>query len=261
MTSELTYRTCPSCGGDDARRIPAYSPDGWNVVECKSCGFAYLQNPPPYTALVEDFAWEKTHIERRETRRGPVSRAARAVRAALGLKGRRSTEMFTRLFGPGRVLDIGCGGGEWLGPPMIPYGIEVSRVLCAAADTRMKAAGGYCLHGAGAERIRDFEDNFFDGVLMNSYLEHEVAMREILRATHRVLKPGGKAYVRVPNYGSLNRKLFGGKWCGFRWPDHVNYFTYPALRRIAGEIGLDTRRVNLLPLLFDDNVQALLIKE
>ena len=75
------------------------------------------------------------------------------------------------------------------------------------------------------------------------------------------MKPGGKAYVRVPNYGSLNRKLFGGKWCGFRWPDHVNYFTYPALRRIAGEIGLDTRRVNLLPLLFDDNVQALLIKE
>ena len=260
MTAERTYRTCPACGADDGHRRDAYSPDGWDVVECGACGFAYLRNPPPYAALEEDFAWEKTHAERSEKRRGPLSRANRRLRAALGLRGRRSPAMFAKLFGPGRVLDIGCGAGDWIGPPMTPYGIELSRALWAEADARMRAAGGYCLHGAGAERIRDFDDNFFDGVLMNSYLEHEVALGDILRETQRVLKPGGKAFVRVPNYGSLNRRVFGAKWCGFRWPDHVNYFTYPALRRIADRLGFDTRLVNAATLPVDDNVQALLIK-
>lgn len=260
MTAERTYRPCPACGADNGHRRDSYSPDGWDVVECGACGFAYLRNPPPYEALEEDFAWEKTHAERAERRRGPLSRANRRLRAVLGMRGRRSPRKFLALFGPGRVLDIGCGAGEWIEPPMTPYGIELSRALWAEADARMRAAGGYCLHGAGAERIRDFDAGFFDGVLMNSYLEHEVAMTDILRETHRVLKPGGLVYVRVPNYGSINRRLFGAGWCGFRWPDHVNYFTLPSLRRVADALGFDTTPLNAATLPVDDNVQALLTK-
>ncbi len=77
----------------------------------------------------------------------------------------------------------------------------------------------------------------FNGVIMHSYLEHEVEVMAVLNGAFRALRPGGKVYVRVPNFGSLNRRLIGAKWCGFRYPDHVNYFTLASLRQVASRAG------------------------
>jgi predicted SAM-dependent methyltransferase len=95
---------------------------------------------------------------------------------------------------------------------------------------------------------------------MSSYLEHEVEMTRVLEGVFRTLKSGGQAFIRVPNYGSLNRRVMGRKWCGFRYPDHVNYFTLASLRKVAAKAGFDTKLVNRANLWVDDNIQALLVK-
>ena len=261
VASERTYRLCPSCGADCGRLLETYSPEDWALVACSACDFVYLRNPPPYEALVNDFAWEKTHAQRSVRRKSLLfSRVNRRLRAALGLQSRHSPEKFARLFGKGRVLDIGCGAGGRIQSPLVPFGIEISDALHKTADARMRAQGGYCLHGAGAECIKKFETEFFDGILMHSYLEHEVALLDVLRESHRVLKPLGKIFVRVPNFGSLNRRLAGANWCGFRYPDHVNYFTPGSLRSVAAIVGFNTRLINPATLPTNDNVQALLTK-
>ncbi|MGI9404278.1 MAG: methyltransferase domain-containing protein [Hyphomicrobium sp.] len=88
---------------------------------------------------------------------------------------------------------------------------------------------------------------------MRSYLEHEAQPRLVLKETRRTLKTGDIVYVRVPNYGSLNRRVMGNKWCGFRFPDHVNYFTSKHLKRLAASCGFTYRRINWLSP-FDDNL-------
>lgn len=257
----LTYRLCPCCGADRGRKIDTYSPDIWVLVACAECDFVYLQNPPPYEALIDEFAWEKTHALRSERRKAlPLSRLNRRLRAALGLQSRHKADKFRRVFGQGRVLDIGCADSGRICAPLVPFGIEISATLQQAADAQMRAAGGYCLHGAGADRIRDFDDMFFDGILMHSYLEHEVAVADVLTECRRVLKPNGKIFVRVPNYASLNRRVAQADWCGFRYPDHVNYFTPASLRHIAAKFGFKTKFVNPATLPVNDNVQALLSK-
>ena len=60
-------------------------------------------------------------------------------------------------------------------------------------------------------------------------------------------RAGRPIYVRVPNYGSLNRKMLGAKWCGFRYPDHVNYFTTKSLGAMAGDCGLKLKLLNPPP--------------
>ena len=96
--------------------------------------------------------------------------------------------------------------------------------------------------------------------MMHSYLEHEVQYRELLAGCFRCLKPGGKAFVRVPNFSSVNRRMSGAKWPGFRYPDHVNYFTPKTLRAAATEAGFDFKLTNKATIWLDDNIQALLIK-
>ncbi len=77
-------------------------------------------------------------------------------------------------------------------------------------------------------------DGETQGVLtqLRAYLEHEREPAAVLAETWRVLKPAGCVLIKVPNYGCWNRPVRGSRWCGYRFPDHVNYFTPRSLRRV-----------------------------
>ena len=260
MLQTPTYRPCPACASEQASPIAQYSRDEWIVASCEACAFVFLRNPPAYEALEADFAWEKTYVEKKNASKGSTwfSPIGRWLKDKTGLRGRTRTNQYRRWFNDGKVIDIGCGTGTRIPHPMTPYGIELSNALQARADAYMKTRGGYCVHGPGAEAIWEFPEGEFDGVIMNSYLEHEVDMTRVLEGARRVLKPTGKLYVRVPNYASLNRRIIGPTWCGFRYPDHVNYFTPDSLTRVAKQTGFTLKITNPLTLPIDDNINALL---
>jgi hypothetical protein len=54
--------------------------------------------------------------------------------------------------------------------------------------------------------------------------------------------------------------VMGGRWCGVRLPDHVNYFTPGHLRRMADATGFDSAFPPLLSLPTDDNMIAVLTR-
>lgn len=255
-------RACPLCDSDVARPRPEYTPAPWQIGTCTNCGLTYLRNPPDYTALQDELAWEKTYKAKKAASRGSTFFSPYARRLRNGLRMYRDkTSSFRRWFNDGHVLDVGCGSGKRIGAPMTPYGIEISNELHRRADATMRAAGGYCLHGPGAETIWEFSAKQFDGIVMFSYLEHEVNVMQALRGAHRALKDTGGVFIRVPNFGSLNRRVIGAKWCGFRHPDHVNYFTLATLGEASKRAGFSARLVNRVTLPVDDNISVLLRKE
>lgn len=262
LDTATPLRTCPVCASDHSTPWPAYSPDGWQVGQCADCDLTYLRNPVSYEALEEDFAWEKTYAAKKTKSKGStaLSPLIRSLRQKLGLTHRDQHALFCEAFKNGHVLDIGCGTGTQIRPPMTPYGIELSIQLHAQSDALMRSHGGYCTKGAGAEAIHDFPAKHFDGILMYSYLEHEVEVMSVLQGAYKALKDDGAVFIRVPNFGSLNRRVLGGKWCGFRHPDHVNYFTLATLRETARRAGFTTTLVNKLRLPIDDNISVLLHK-
>ena len=261
--SNASHRACPNCAETQAVKLPVYSRDEWDVVACDTCDMIYLQNPPAYTSLEEDFAWEKTYAtegEKRAKKRGSLKRMASAVRRLNYLLRPSENARYLRVLGAGKILDVGCGDVVRWKTPFIPFGIEISKVLAKRADEKMRALGGECRQGAGAPTIWDFPENHFDSIMMHSYLEHEVEVNEILRGAERCLKPGGKAFIRVPNFNSLNRKWSKDDWPGLRYPDHVNYFTVETLKSVASNAGLDFKLTNRHKIWLDDNIQALFIK-
>jgi hypothetical protein len=66
----------------------------------------------------------------------------------------------------------------------------------------------------------------------------------------------------APNYGSLNRKVMGVRWCGFRYPDHLNHFTAKALGTTAAKagFGISFRWTGRLALAASDSMRAILTK-
>ena len=259
----VAERACPLCDGLPAEALPRYSTAEWRVVRCTRCGFVYLRNPPAYRELETDFAWEKTsavETVRRKRDRPFLMWLDQKTRWRLHMLRKSRQDFYRSLFRPGRVLDVGCANGGGVPEPFIPYGIEISRALHEQARARMQARGGDAVLGAAAEAIASFPDRFFTGVIMSSVVEHETQPKRLLRHVARVLADDGRAYIRVPNFGSVNRTVNGGKWCGFRHPDHVNYFTVATLKRMAAACGLTVRLLNPIRLPFDDNINAVLGK-
>ncbi len=263
MNAPQTYRPCPACEQTDVTDLAHLARDTWRIGMCTACDFVFLRNPVEYEALEEEYSWEKTYRAegaKRRKHRGPIKRFAHNMRMFSRRFRDDPQTKYLKLLGPGKILDVGCGEVVRWSAPFIPYGIEISKTLSARADEKMRALGGECFQGAGAERIFTLPENHFDSVMMHSYLEHEVHYRELLAGCFRCLKPGSKAFVRVPNYSSINRRLSGGKWPGLRYPDHVSYFTPDTLRAAANEAGFEFKLTNKATIWLDDNIQALLIK-
>ncbi len=259
-TALQVLRPCPTCGADGAADLPDYHRDAWRMGQCGACGLVYLLNPPGYEALVEDFAWEKTWATEKAARleaRPLMQRADLATRWRHKIGRKPDAVRYAEWFGSGNLLNVGCSSAAVQYPGFTQYGIEISADLAAKADENLKPHGGYCVHGPGSEAIRAFPDAMFDGVILRSYLEHEAHPRPVLEHVARILKPGGRAYVRVPNFNSLGRYVFGRNWVGFRYPDHVQYFTLATLRDLAARTGFAVRLLNPLRHPLDDNINAL----
>ena len=246
MAMSAAASSCPVCGAENfGQAANEYSVAPWVLKTCASCAMVYLENPPAYEDLKEELAWERTFAEESKARRkrNPVlyklGRMPKALVQKL-FKRDKLMALVKAYVAPGMVLDVGCGGGhtlETLPPQYVPCGVEISVGLSAEAQARFAPRGGFCVAGDALSGLQGLDAAMFSGVIMTSFLEHEVRVGEVLVETARVMKPGARLIVKVPNYASWNRSMRGAKWCGFRYPDHVNYFTPQLLVRLTEQSG------------------------
>jgi len=259
-------RTHPLLGKDSPTRPSIYSRPPWLLVECLETGFVYLANPPEYAQLAEEFAWEKTKPAEhaRRIREEPfvawLSKWTKIIRHAFR-RGRRiqreAIQLLVAAANPSpTVLDLGCGGGRTLrgiaefakqqcGINVVPVGIEISASLAAKAGANLADFGGSVIHGPAVEGLAKLDSSSVDVMLLSSYLEHEVQPLEALKLCYDKLTSGGAMIIKVPNFASLNRRVRQERWCGFRYPDHVNYFTPRSLRMLVEKAGFEVARMNL----------------
>ena len=267
---QLILRTCLLCGCDNRSCPPgSYSQDSWDIKTCPQCGFTYLENVPVYPLLENHYAWERTSQEELERRRKSrplerrISEVAKQFRRRV-LKRDKLGKWLRRYIRPGNVLDVGCGTGhvlEMLPESYLPFGIEISKDLAESSQKRVKKRGGKIVHANAIEGVKTFSKDFFSGALLSAFLEHESNPVSLLRELYPVLKKNAGVIIKVPNYSSWNRRVLRNHWCGFRYPDHVNYFTPQTLNRLVIDCGYRIGRFNFwdrFPL--SDNMWMLLLK-
>lgn len=266
---QVLHRDCPMCGrNNDDQPALDYSYDVWTIRECRDCGFVYIDKGPDYAKLFDELSWEtttKVEEQRRADLRPVTYKASKLTRLRMHLLPRLHMPTLVEIWAqPGPVIDLGCGDGaqmDDMSTAFVPFGIEISTELAKAADQRFSVHGGACVNAPTLEGLQSLADGYFAAATLRSYLEHEMNPLPVLGEIHRVLAPGGVAIIKVPNYGSLNRMVMGRKWCGFRYPDHLNYFTPKSLKKMGEKVGFTAHYGLTYTLPTSDNMYVVFKKD
>jgi SAM-dependent methyltransferase len=240
--SPVRSSACPRCESEvyttlfrGTDRLYGTTNKHFNVVECSSCALLRLDPKPPPGELAtfypDTYWWEEApsaagrlaEIYRQFVLGDHVRFVAHAIR------------------GPEPMLDVGCGGGSFLhairkhGRPV--YGSDISPKAARTAYARYEISTA-C---ASLPRL-PFRDGSFSVVTMFHVLEHLPDPMAALEAAWRLLAPGGRLVVQVPNAACWQMLLLGERWSGLDIPRHLIDFRAEDLEGLLEHCGFEVRR-------------------
>jgi 2-polyprenyl-3-methyl-5-hydroxy-6-metoxy-1,4-benzoquinol methylase len=150
---------------------------------------------------------------------------------------------FLQFIPGGKVLDVGCGCGEWLAW-MQELGWTVEGVDFDPGAVKAARLAGLKVN-CGSVEDQQYPDASFDAVTLNHVIEHVPDPVATLRECGRILKPGGKLVVVTPNGASLGHRFFKQDWRGLETPRHLHIFSPASMERALGLAGF--REVSIQP--------------
>ncbi|HLI85876.1 MAG TPA: class I SAM-dependent methyltransferase [Bryobacteraceae bacterium] len=139
------------------------------------------------------------------------------------------------------LLDVGCGGGLFL-RLMRERGIRGAGLDFSedASRTAWREQGAPAICGT-LDHV-PLRAGIFGCVTMFHVLEHLPDPRVFLSAAHRLLVPGGRLVVQVPNAASWQSRLLGHRWNGMDVPRHLFDFRPRDLEKLLKICGFETVR-------------------
>jgi 2-polyprenyl-3-methyl-5-hydroxy-6-metoxy-1,4-benzoquinol methylase len=152
-----------------------------------------------------------------------------------------------------RMLDLGCGAGEFaaiaagagaevIGADVAEAALERARRRAPQLDFRRTAVDGPL----------EFADAEFDLVWASEVIEHIADTARWLSEVRRVLVPGGRLLLTTPSHGRLRVALGGVERFSEPLGDHLHLYTHRSLATLVAEFGFGdvlVRRVGGPPLL------------
>jgi 2-polyprenyl-3-methyl-5-hydroxy-6-metoxy-1,4-benzoquinol methylase len=223
-------------------------PGIWQLKQCArgECGLAWLDPAPLPDDLPQAYQHYYTHAGSASPAAmifaackwaGSAAFAISAVFTGLYREQRKFARMLLGDFPPGRLLDVGCGDGQFL-HQMAKDGWRGTGIdFDGAAIESGRQKYGLNL-SVGDFQTADFETDGFDAVTMSHVIEHVPDPVACLEKCRRVLRPGGRLVVSTPNVRSLGHERFRQNWRGLEPPRHLHIFTANLLGECARRAGL-----------------------
>ena len=242
---------CLACGGDlfstELTNISAFTrvdgPAAYDIVSCNNCGLGHTSpslSPDEIAPHYSDFGPHRAPDPSRQALDRMVDASRNSIRGRLlrtsyAISGAKFAQFLGKT---GRMLDIGCGNGDFCirmkfagweshahdfyeGAATATRGHDIPTYICPASHLPSTAGTG------------------FDLVTSWHVLEHAHKPLELVRAAFDLLRPGGEFVVEVPNFSSLERRWFGRRWFALQPPIHLLHFTPRSLTHLLQEAGFD----------------------
>lgn len=233
---------CPRCAADayltlfraEDRFGSANSPR-FHIVECSRCALIRLDPMPSAAeaaAFYPDNYWWKPDSS-------TSGRLAEIYRQLVLID---HAHFVTRgIDRSGLILDVGCGGGSLVHAlrkrGLKAFGLDPA---VGAARSAHRRYDQYVVSGMVPQA--PFKPGTFSTITLCRVLEHVPDPIELLKGLGRLLQPGGKLFVQIPNAACWQFLLLGKRWSGLDAPRHLIHFRTADLEEILEATGFEVRR-------------------
>jgi 2-polyprenyl-3-methyl-5-hydroxy-6-metoxy-1,4-benzoquinol methylase len=265
---------CPVCHGVERTVMHAglmdytfeSAPGKWTMLRCRTCGCGYLDPRPTSETL--RLAYDSYYTHSLPDDQGGTPRlvrlrrrlAASYINRRLGMNlpeplpgGHLILGLFPRVrrflevnysrdlgrasTGRVRLLDVGCGNGEFLRHAAAlgwdAEGIDPDENAVAAATSTG------CRAFVGDLRDPDLVPQSYHHMTMSHVIEHVPTPKTELRRCFELLVPGGRLWLETPNIDSFGHAVFGSAWRGLEPPRHLVIFNRQSLTAALVEAGFE----------------------
>ena len=202
------------------------SVDEFRLVRCLDCGLVFINPRPSPVEIGRYYNSEHYYTYQPESTQQKLILPQHAKLAA---------RLTTLMGSNGKLLDVGCGSGSFL-HAMVALGWQGTgtEIGVDLAD-RLRQQGLDVM--AGEFTTLDLAQSNYNLVTLLEVLEHLHDPQAALRRVHDLLTPAGAVLVTVPNFESLECRLFGAEWVGLQPPLHLYQFSLSTLEAMLEKAG------------------------
>ena len=234
--SAWNHVDCGLCGS--ARRELKFQDGPFSVVTCSSCDLTYVTPRLNDASLIHEVYNESYWSSDAAKVHGYTD--YRADAPLYRKTYRRRLAVVRRHFpAPGRVLDVGCAAGYFLGVMQEEgwnvLGLEPSDAIRLHAEELLGTANVR----SGLLGQVELEEASFDLITMWDVIEHIPDPVGAVREVRRLLKPNGKLLIETQNVNSRAARVLGRRWQHYKHAEHIYHFNPKTLGRVLARGGFE----------------------
>jgi 2-polyprenyl-3-methyl-5-hydroxy-6-metoxy-1,4-benzoquinol methylase len=233
MSEKIQYKNCPVCGSAEIVNVLSVkdhtvSGEIFVIAECNRCSLRFTQDVPDAVS-VSSYYKSEDYISHTNTSKGLINRLYQMIRKKTLVKKRKWIERGTRIIN-GSLLDVGSGTGAFVNEMKqkgwVVTGIEPD------AGARNVAKQLYNLDLLDGKEFYNLSAGSFDAITLWHVLEHVHDLTNYVQKLKVLLKENGKLFIAVPNYTSLDAKVYKEYWAAYDVPRHLYHFTHRSMQAL-----------------------------
>ncbi len=247
--SSVHYTACPVCGSGRlkaALHAKDYTVSGreFEIWECDDCHLRFTQDAPAAGAI-GPYYQSPDYISHTDSSEGLLNRLYHFVRKRTLADKRRNSSANASGLKAGELLDIGSGTGAFV-QHMQQSGWQATG-LEPDETTRQRAAALYKISLLPAEAFFNIPAGSFQVITMWHVLEHVHELHPYMAQLKKLLKPGGRIFIAVPNYTAYDAAVYHNYWAAYDVPRHLYHFSPESMKRLLAVHGLQLQSAKQMP--------------
>lgn len=236
--NKIHYSECPVCKSRSIDPLitvkdHSVSREEFVIWQCRICSLRFTQDVPDEDSIGAYYQ-SPDYISHTDTNKGLLNKLYKRVRKIT--LARKADFILSKTMSTGKLLDVGAGTGAFA-DTMKKRGWQVTAIE-PDEGARSQAKNLFQIDLQTPDVLNNLPGGSFDAITLWHVMEHVHQLHDYMETMKRLLRPGGKIFIAVPNYTSMDSDIYKTWWAAYDVPRHLYHFSPRSVSELLQKHGM-----------------------